>query len=102
MEMFPARFVTATPIIDSSRVFLSSVTMSSDAVEKQGDLVALCLDRFTGKILWQRKAGSGYLPGGDGFSHQLDSKSNYASPSPVTDGERVIFSFFGNGDWSTL
>ncbi|MED5282046.1 MAG: PQQ-binding-like beta-propeller repeat protein [Verrucomicrobiota bacterium] len=87
----------ATPIIDSSRVFLSSVKMSSDADEKQGDLVALCLDRFTGKILWQRKAGSGYLPGGDGFSHQLDSKSNYASPSPVTDGERVIF-FFGNGD----
>ena len=38
----------ATPIIDSSRVFLSSVTMSSDAGEKQGDLVALCLDRFTG------------------------------------------------------
>ncbi|MDA8775483.1 PQQ-binding-like beta-propeller repeat protein, partial [Opitutales bacterium] len=34
---------------------------------------------------------------GDGFDYQLDSRSNYASPSPVTDGERVIF-FFGNGD----
>jgi outer membrane protein assembly factor BamB len=49
--------------------------------------------RFSGK----KNAGSGYLPGGDGFTHQLDSKSNYASPSPVTDGKRVIF-FFGNGD----
>ena len=28
---------------------------------------------------------------------KLDSRSNYASPSPVTDGQRAIF-FFGNGD----
>jgi len=87
----------ATPIIDAKRVFLSSVDLGSGSGNSMGGLVALCVDRFTGKVLWQKNAGSGYLPGGDGFTHQLDSKSNYASPSPVTDGKRVIF-FFGNGD----
>ena len=87
----------ATPIIDAKRVFLSSVDLGSGSDDTKGGLIALCVDRFTGKVLWQKNAGSGYLPGGDGFPHQLDSKSNYASPSPVTDGKRVIF-FFGNGD----
>lgn len=87
----------ATPIIDAKRVFLSSVDLGSGSGDQKGRLVALCLDRFTGKVLWQKNAGSGYLPGGDGFPHQLDSKSNYASPSPVADGKRVIF-FYGNGD----
>jgi outer membrane protein assembly factor BamB len=61
-------------------------------------LLAFCFNRESGELLWKKNAGSGYRPGkGDGFDYQLDSRSNYASPSPVTDGQRVIF-FFGNGD----
>jgi hypothetical protein len=63
-----------------------------------GELLAMCYDRQTGDLNWKRKAGSGYRPGNqDGFDYQLDSRSNYASPSPVTDGKRVVF-FYGNGD----
>lgn len=72
----------ATPAIWGDRVFVSS----TDAESKS--LVALCLDRLSGKLLWQHKVA-------DGLSQ--DSRSNYASPSPATDGQRVIF-FYGNGE----
>ena len=86
-----------TPIIHGNYVFISSIEISDESSGK-GELLALCFSRDKGKLLWSRRAGSGYRPGNqDGFDYQLDSRSNYASPSPVTDGERVIY-FFGNGD----
>lgn len=81
----------ATPIIHGGNVFVSSVDVKNE------NLVALCLDRKTGKIKWQRPVSTGYQPGGEGNKVQMDDRSNYASPSPVTDGKRVVF-FFGNGD----
>lgn len=81
----------STPIVHGDRVFVTS----TDAA--QGELVVLCLERTSGEVLWRRKAGSGYRPGGEGSPTQLHPRSNYASPSPVTDGRRVVC-FFGNGD----
>lgn len=75
-----------TPIVVGERILLTSVDAARDK------LVALCVHRETGKVLWQRDAGSDYT---DGLS--LHNRSNYASPSPATDGQRVVF-FFGNGD----
>ncbi len=87
----------ATPIILGDRVFVSSIEVT-DKKTGAGKLLALCLNRKDGKELWTRNAGSGYRPGkGDGFDYQLDSRTTYASPSPVTDGEVVVF-FYGNGD----
>jgi outer membrane protein assembly factor BamB len=82
----------ATPIIFGDSVFVSSVDSKNET------LTALCLDRKTGAIKWQHPVSSGYQPaGGEGNKVQMDGRSNYASPSPVTDGTRVVF-FFGNGD----
>ena len=81
----------STPIVSGNSVFLTSV----DA--KAQTLLALCLDRQTGKVKWQQSVGTGYQAAGEGNKIQMDDRSNYASPSPVTDGKRVIF-FFGNGD----
>lgn len=82
----------ATPAIWGDSVFVSSTEPAKQL------LLALCLDRKTGKIRWQKVAGSGYQPGGgQGNPLQIDGRSNYASPSPVTDGKRVVF-FYGNGD----
>ena len=80
-----------TPIVFGDSVYLSA------AMPEAGELLALCLDRHTGKVLWEHPAGSGYQPGGKGTQTGMHGRSNYASPSPVTDGERVVF-FFGNGD----
>lgn len=81
----------ATPIVLGDKLFLSSTDLKSQK------LLAMCVDRKTGKVLWQQEAGSGYQPGGAGTPIQLQDNSNYASPSPVTDGQRVVF-FYGNGD----
>jgi outer membrane protein assembly factor BamB len=81
----------STPIVVGERVFLTSV--DSDA----GQLLAICLDRDSGEVLWQHSAGSGYQAFGAGEPTTLGSRSNYASPSAVSDGVLVTF-FFGNGD----
>ena len=57
----------------------------------------MCLDRKTGKVTWKHEVSTKYQVNGDGDPVRLDSKSTYASPSPVTDGKRVVF-FYGNGD----
>jgi outer membrane protein assembly factor BamB len=80
-----------TPIVWGDHVFLSSIDPKGEA------LLALGMDRKTGAVRWQHVAGSGYRPAGKGNSIQLDYRSNYASPSPVTDGKQVVF-FYGNGD----
>ncbi|GAB4455721.1 MAG: hypothetical protein OHK0029_12260 [Armatimonadaceae bacterium] len=81
----------ATPIVYGDNVFVSSTDLKNET------LIALCLDRKTGKIKWQQTVGTGYQAGGEGDAIQKDSRSNYASPSPVTDGKQVVF-FYGNGD----
>lgn len=71
----------ATPVIWNDHVFVSS----SDPEREK--LVAICIDRKSGKIKWQKDVDDGI---------EQDSRSNYASPSPVTNGEVVVF-FYGNG-----
>ena len=51
-------------------------------------LQAMCFDRTNGRLLWSRDVAKGI---------RQDAQSNYANPSPVTDGKLVIF-FYGNGD----
>ena len=71
----------ATPIIWADHVFVSS------ADDRNKTMRALCLDRKDGKVRWSQEVGVGY---------SLDDKSNFASPSPVTDGKLVVF-YYGNG-----
>ncbi len=62
----------ATPIIVGKNVFVTA------AVEEAGLLLALCLDRATGEVLWEDEAGSGYQPGGKGSKTSIDKRSDYA------------------------
>jgi outer membrane protein assembly factor BamB len=72
----------ATPIVWENKVFVSSLD------NRTKGLMAICLDRKTGKEIWKEQVGIGI---------QQDNRSNQASPSPVTDGKTVVF-FYGNGD----
>lgn len=60
--------------------------------EKPTDLyqfIVLCLDRGTGKVLWQKVAR-------EEVPHEgIQQNNTYASASPVTDGE-VVLAFFGS------
>jgi len=73
----------STPIVWGDRVFVST----PDAQTKT--LLALCLDRRSGKELWRREVSAGPI--------NRDLKSNFSSPSPATDGKLVVF-FCGSGE----
>ena len=72
----------STPVVWGDRVYVS--TTDSEAKS----LLAMCIDRRGGKVLWQHKVADGM---------RRDDKSNFASPSPATDGSRAFF-FYGNGE----
>lgn len=72
----------ATPVISGNRVFVSSTDASSRS------LIALALDRTTGKELWRHTVADG---------DRRDERSNYSGPSPVTDGTHAWF-FYGQGE----
>ncbi len=68
----------ATPIIAAGRVFLPAMEPDSKA------LWALCLDRKTGEVRWKHSMGKG-------FANRMGNTG--ASPSAITDGKRVWFTF---------
>ncbi len=56
------------------------------------------LNKADGAIVWSREVGTGKMRSKGGRGEQAFGRvQNMASPSPVTDGERVIV-HFGNGD----
>jgi outer membrane protein assembly factor BamB len=71
-------FSGSTPIVSGTRIFLNVAdgTHVHDAVT----LHLWCVDRDSGKLLWQRPLGGG---------NRQERKQNMSSPSPVTDGSRV-------------
>lgn len=75
-----------SPVIWEDRVFL--ISCLTDTEER----ALICLDRKSGKILWQQKVFTGPLE----TKHSLNS---HASSTPATDGKLVYVSFLEvNGD----
>ena len=70
-----------TPIVWGDRIFTT-------AQQKNSKLVALCLSKRDGKILWQKDVSDVAV---------VKGRNDSATPSPVTDGKMVIF-LFGTGD----
>jgi outer membrane protein assembly factor BamB len=72
----------ATPIIWGDTVFVSSTDVEGKTLR------ALAFNRKTGKPLWNKEVAKGF---------SQDKNSNFASPSPTTDGKLVYF-LYGTGD----
>ncbi len=96
-------FGTSTPIVWGNNVILLSALPSGDsasegspqdpgarsAPDKPYRFVVLCLDRKTGRTLWQKTAI-------ETVPHEAHHRDHgYASASPVTDGE-LLFAYFGS------
>lgn len=75
----------SSPIICGDRVFVTSF------VEDGGKRTLLCLDRRSGKTLWERVV----LASPPERKHKFNS---YASSTPATDGRHVWVSFLENPD----
>jgi outer membrane protein assembly factor BamB len=72
----------SSPVLTSSRIFLTAHTKDKENYK----LLVLCIDRKTGKLLWQREV----LRVQKG---RLGNVNGPASPSPVTDGTNVYVFF---------
>lgn len=73
----------SSPIIWGDRIFLTSY------LDKGAERLVFCVDRPTGKILWQQSAWKGE-------PEPVHNMNGWASASCVTDGE-VVIAFFGRG-----
>ena len=71
-----------TPVVWEHRIFVSALDQQSQK------LLAICLDRKDGRVLWRKEVGQGNF---------TNRRNNMASPSPITDGKSVWF-YYGNGD----
>ncbi len=71
---------SATPVVSGDRVFVSSTAQDGS------ELQLLCLGVADGNVLWAQSMGKG----------SRFNRNNAATPSPVTDGERV-YALFGTG-----
>jgi outer membrane protein assembly factor BamB len=76
----------ATPVVCGDHVFVSSIDRENES------LLALALDRKTGKELWRKEISKGI---------RKDSRSTFSAPSPASDGKVVVF-FYGNGEMHTF
>jgi outer membrane protein assembly factor BamB len=96
----------SSPVVWGDRLFLTTAVPAKGAaavklglygdikpVENEGaqSFQVLCLDRRTGKILWQQTAVQ-TKP-----KIKRHPKSSHANPTPATDGQRLIVSFGSEG-----
>jgi len=70
----------ASAIVWGDRVF--TVTGMTETKER----ILLCIDRTSGKILWQQTVVQGPL-------EKINKENSYASGTPATDGERIFVAF---------
>ncbi len=95
----------ASPVVWGDRIYVTTTITSqanarfdpkSDAIDHRADLVqhswrVYCLDKTTGKILWERTAYEG-VP-----KVKRHPKASHANATPATDGRYVIAHFGSEG-----
>jgi outer membrane protein assembly factor BamB len=83
----------SSPIIYQERVYLTTAVGVKGTGKQDQSLRALCLDTKTGKTIWEvevfRLDGSTAAP--------VHSKNSHASPTPLTDGQRLYVHFGHEG-----
>jgi len=73
----------SSPTIWGNRIFLTT------ALEQGRKRVVLCLDRYSGKVLWEQLVWTGN-------PERIHPMNSWASATCATDG-RYVFAFFGKG-----
>ncbi|HTS26787.1 MAG TPA: PQQ-binding-like beta-propeller repeat protein [Bryobacteraceae bacterium] len=96
----------SSPVIWGDRIFVTSavpaagesalkVGLYGDITPVEGEgpqtFTVYCLDRRSGKILWQREAAGGQP------KIKRHPKSTHANPTPATDGKTLVVSFGSEG-----
>ena len=72
----------SSPVLTRNRIFVTAHSKEKETYK----LLVICLDRQTGKLLWQREVPRSRVG-------RLQNVNGPASPSPVTDGSNVYVFF---------
>jgi len=72
----------STPVVKDGHIYLSSIDTETS------NLLALCVDEKTGKVLWKQVIGPAL---------NANKRNDFATPSAATDGKQVVF-LYGNGE----
>jgi outer membrane protein assembly factor BamB len=83
----------SSPIVHDGRIFLTTAVPSEENPPKRQSLRALSLDATQGEILWDVEVFVKTMEPGE----TLNAKNSFASPTPITDGERVFVHFGPDG-----
>ncbi len=80
----------SSPVLTKNRIFVTAHSEINKKEKENYKLLVICLDRQTGKLLWQREVARSIVG-------RLQNVNGPASPSPVTDGSNVyvLFQEFG-------
>ncbi len=84
-RIFLTAFRPDTGVVSS--LYNSVMGMLAQGVAVSGQLVVVCLDRLSGKVLWERAVTEGSL-------ENVHPNNSPASPTPVTDG-KYVYAYFG-------
>jgi outer membrane protein assembly factor BamB len=83
----------SSPILCGGRIYLTTAVPVPDSPNNDQSLQALCLDARTGQVVWEtevfRQDGA--------TAPRIHSKNSHASPTPVTDGQRLYVHFGHQG-----
>ncbi len=83
----------SSPIVQAGRIYLTTAVPGHNVAGKDQSLRALCLDADTGKIIWDREVFSQL----GAKAPRIHTKNSHASPSPLTDGQRLFVHFGHQG-----
>ena len=75
----------ASPIVAGERLFTVS------AIKETEERILICLDRTTGKVLWQQSVLKSPM-------ERVHSENSHASSTPACDGKKVFCSFLDGGE----
>jgi outer membrane protein assembly factor BamB len=76
----------SSPVLTKDRIYVTAYSESGNKEKENHKLLVICLDRQTGKLLWQREVPRSR-------AGRLQNVNGPASPSPVTDGSNVYVFF---------
>ncbi len=76
----------SSPVLTKNRIFVTAHSEIKKEAKNDYKLLVICLDRATGKLLWEREVLRSKVG-------RLENVNGPASPSPVTDGTNV-YAFF--------
>jgi len=83
----------SSPIVFQGRVYLTTAVPSDDAGSSQQSLRAICLNAKSGETLWDVEVFAKQIAPDE----KIHKKNSFASPTPITDGQRLFVHFGADG-----